>query len=224
MIITDTKSWYGKVIDDINKYRGKNDKIKHFLCTLHVLWEINRYFKGYKKLKLAPMFENMKQNLHEVFGADTLEKAEELLNAALKRINDFIGTKVETVLNMLSKNRDRLFPFLKYGLNRTNNPVEHYNGFIKRFQHLSRKFSTLEGIRNLLSVYTLFYNFMPKMEGLNKGICPLEKAKWVGPKDMYKFINYPACVTPYRSKNFEGVYNMSLNTSYQSIDSGISII
>ena len=223
VIITDTKSWYGKVIDDINKYRGKNQKIKHFFCTLHVLWEINRYFKGYKKLKLTPMFENMKQDLYKVFEADTLEKAEELLNSVLKRIDDFIGTKVETVLNMLSKNRDRLFPFLKYGLNRTNNPVEHYNGFIKRFQHVSRKFSTLEGIRNLLSVYALFYNFMPKMEGLNKGIRPLEKAKWVGPKDMYKFINYPACVTSNNPKNFKGFYNMSLNTSYQSIDLGVSI-
>jgi len=196
VIITDTRNWYGKVIDDINKYRGKKDKIKHFFCTFHVLWEINRYFKGYKKLKLAPMFENMKQNLHNVFETDTLEKAEELLESVLKRIDDFIGTKVEPVLKMLSKNRSRLFPFLKYGLNRTNNPVEHYNGFIKRFQHVSRKFSTLEGIRNLLSVYALFYNFMPKLEGENKGISPLEKAKWVGPKDMYKFINYPVSVTP----------------------------
>ena len=138
----------------------------------------------------------MKQELHKVLEVDNLEKAEELLDSVLKRINDFIGTKVEPVFNMLSKNRDRLFPFLKYGLNRTNNPVEHYNGFIKRFQHVSRKFSTLEGIRNLLSVYALFYNFMPKMEGPNKGISPLEKAKWIGPKDMYKFINYPACVIP----------------------------
>ena len=202
VIITDTKSWYGKVIDDINKYRGKNHKIKHFFCTLHVLWEINRYFKGYKKLKLAPMFENMKQNLHKVFETDTLEKAEELLESALKRIDEFIGTKVEPVLNMLSKNRDRLFPFLKYGLNRTTNPVEHYNGFIKRFQHVSKKFSTLEGIRSLLSVYALFYNFMPKLEGPNKGISPLEKAKWVGPKDMYKFINYPVCVTSSWSEKF----------------------
>lgn len=83
------------------------------------------------------------------FEADTLEKAEELLDSALKRIDDFIGTKVEPVLNMLSKNRDRLFPFLKYGLNRTNNPVEHHYGFVKRFQHVSKKFYTLEGIRNL---------------------------------------------------------------------------
>jgi len=63
---------------------------------------------------------------------------------------------------------------------------------------------------------------MLKLEGENKGISPLEKAKWVGPKDMYKFINYPVCITPYRSKNFEGVHNISLNTSYHSIESGIS--
>lgn len=205
VIITDTKSWYGKVIDDINKYRVKKHKIKHFFCTLHVLWEINRYFKGYKKLKLAPMFENMKQELHKVFEADNLEKAIEFLDCALKRINNFIGTKVEPVLKMLYKYRDRLFPFLKYGLNRTNNPVEHYNGFIKRFQHVSRKFSTLEGIRNLLSVYALFYNFMPKMEGPNKGISPLQKAKWVGPKEMYKFINYPACVTHLETKKLRRI-------------------
>ena len=123
VIITDTKNWYGKVIDDINKYRGKNHKIKHFFYTLHVLWEINRYFKGYKKLKLAPKFENMKQDLHKVFEADTLEKA-----------------------------------------------------------------------------------------------------KWIGPKDMYKFINYPACFTTNEPKNFEEVYNLSLNTIYQRIESGISII
>jgi len=54
---------------------------------------------------------------------------------------------------------------------------------------------------------------MPKLEGLNKGISPLEKANWIGPKDMYKFTNYPVCVTPYRSKNFEEVCNKPLNTS-----------
>ena len=79
--------------------------------------------------------------------------------------------------------------------------MEHYNGFVKRFQHVSRKFPTLEGTRNLLSVYALFYNFMPKMEGKNRGISPLEKAGWEDPKEMYDFINYPACVSPRHPEN-----------------------
>jgi len=224
VIITDAKNWYGKVIDDINKYRSKKNRIKHFLCTLHVQWEINKYFKGYKKLKLTTKFEKMKQDLHKIFEADSLEKAEELLSSALEKADEFKGTTVEPLFEMLAKNSDRLFPFLKYGINRTNNPVEHYNGFVKRFQHVSRKFSTLEGMRNLFSVYALFYNFMPKMEGPNKGISPLEKANWIGPKDMYKFINYPPCTSQYRTKNFEGVCNMSLNTSYLSIESGMATV
>jgi len=118
---------------------------------------------------------------------------------------------VEPVFEMLAKNRDRLFPFLRYGINRTNNPVEHYNGFVKRFQHVSRKFPTFKGIRNLLSVYALFYNFMPKMEGKNKEISPLEKAGWEGPKDMYVFINYPRCVSLYRPENSRENEQATLN-------------
>jgi len=197
VIITDGNAGYSNVIDDINKYRSKETKIKHFLCTLHVLWDIDKHFRGYRRLKLAPEFEEMKLLLHKAFDTDTLSEAEKTLDSALARAYEFKGTRVEPVFETLAKNRDRLFPFLKYGINRTNNPVEHYNGFVKRFQHVSRKFPTLEGVRNLLSVYALFYNFMPKMEGKNKGICPLGKAGWEGSKDMYEFINYPACVSPY---------------------------
>lgn len=203
VIITDGNAAYSCVIDEINKYRTKESRIKHFLCTLHVLWDIDHYFRGYGRLKLAPKFEGMKQLLHKAFESDTLDEAEKMLNLALVRAYEFKGTSVEHIFDMLLKNRDRLFPYLKYGINRTNNPVEHYNGFVKRFQHVSRKFTSLEGVRNLLSTYALFYNFMPKMEGENKGITPLKKAGWTGPKDMYVFINYPACVSPYCPEIFQ---------------------
>lgn len=205
VVISDGNAAYSSVIDVINKYRDKEPQIKHFLCTFHVLWDLNKHFRGYRRLKLAPRFEEMKQLLHKAFDADTLSEAEKTLDSALARAREFKGTCVEQVFEMLAKNRDRLFPFLRYGINRTNNPVEHYNGFVKRFQHVSRKFPTFEGVRNLLSVYALFYNFMPKMEGKNKGISPLGKAGWEGPKDMYVFINYPRCVSPYRPDNHQKI-------------------
>lgn len=194
VIITDDNACYSSILDEINKYRGTEERIKHQLCTLHVKWNINRHFKGFRAIALAPKFEELRVEFMAVFEANTLEKANMLLNAVLRREYEFKGTAVEGVFSYLSKNRERLFPYLKYGLNRTNNPVEFYNSFVKRFQHISRKFSSVRGIKSLLSVFALFYNFMPKMEGRNKGKSPFQLAKWNHRIDMYTFIGYPQCL------------------------------
>jgi transposase-like protein len=195
VIITDDNASYSAVIDEINRRRKQCEKIKHFLCTLHIMWRINSYFQGHGRLKFEQKFEDMRKQLTEVFQAETFERANTLLDKALKRAYEFKGTCIEPLFQILSENKDRLFPYLRYGLNRTNNPVEHYFGFIKRFQHVSRKFTSLKGISSLLSVFALFYNFTPKMEGDNKGVTPLQKAGWNHKLDMYEFINYPKCIS-----------------------------
>jgi len=194
VIITDGNASYSQVIDEINDYRPHNKVIKHFLCTLHVLWEIDRAFHLSRFTKLSPTLKMMKELLHNAFNSNTLEEAEKKLDEALSRSYLVKGTHVEALFQMLSDNRHRLFSYLKYGINRTNNPVEHYNGFTKRFQHVSRKFASLNGIKSLLTVFALFYNFMPKMKGDNKGISPLQKAGWTIKMDMYEYVNYPRCV------------------------------
>lgn len=203
VIITDDNTSYSAVITEINKYRNAEDKIKHQLCTFHVMRTVNKHFQGFRAIKLAPKFEELRTQFMEVFQADTFKKANELLDRVLKRAYEFKGTSVEEVFTSLSKNRERLFPFLKYGLNRTNNPIEFYFSFVKRFQHVSRKFSSFKGISSLLSVYALFYNFMPRMEGRNKGKTPFMMAGWHHRLDMYEFLNYPACLNSREQYGFK---------------------
>jgi transposase-like protein len=166
VIITDDNSSYDELIKEIFP------KAKHFLCTFHIILNIRKTFKVPRNFKLSTKFKEFKKQLLDVFDlkkTNDLAEAERKLKGVLARERDFIGTEVETLLKSLRKNRNRLFPFLKYGINRTNNPVEFYFNFVKKFQKLARKFSSLEGIKCLLSVYALYYNFMPKMEGKNKG-------------------------------------------------------
>ncbi|GEM_PF-4578863 len=194
VIITDDNACYGDVIDEINKARKKEERIKHFLCTFHIQWNINKILKGYRKIKLSDRFEELKTQLMEVFEADTLRKAKVRLKKVLARAKEFVGTKAEKILRKLEQNKDRLFPYLRYGMPRTNNPVEFYFSFVKRFQHVSGKFTSPVGVSSLLSVFSLFYNFTPKMEGRNKGKSPFQMAGWNHKIDMYVFLNYPACV------------------------------
>lgn len=196
VIITDDYACYGAVIDEINKEREKENRIKHYLCTFHLKWNINKAFRGHGRIKLADRFAAMREELLAIFDADTLEEANILLNKALEKKQEFIGTSVEKVFKKLEENKERLFPYLKYGMPRTNNPVEFYFSFLKRFQHVSRKFPTLLGVRCLLSVFALFFNFMPKMERDNKGKTPLQMAGWNHKFDMYTFIGYPKFAPP----------------------------
>lgn len=195
VIITDDNSSYSAIINEINKYRPIEDKIKHQLCTFHVKWNINKRFQGFRTIKLAPKFEALRKQLMDVFDTNSFDRANILLDVVLTREYEFKGTAVEEVFMYLRKNREILFPYLKYGLNRTNNPAEFYFSFVKRFQHVSRKFTSFRGISGLLSVFALFYNFMPKMEGRNKGKTPFMMAGWGRKLDMYEFLNYPACVS-----------------------------
>lgn len=187
-IITDHNASYDELIRD--SFPGA----KHFLCTFHIVEDIKdkcRFSGGFRR---APKFESIRTELLKVFEAMTLREAEARLENVLAKKKDFLGTRLEALFNTLEKNRERLFPYLKYGINRTNNPVEHYHGFVKRFQHVARKFSTLEGLRALLSAFALFYNFAPKMEGSNKGVSPFQNAGWDHKMDMWKYIDYPNCV------------------------------
>ncbi|MFQ5885372.1 MAG: DUF6431 domain-containing protein [Thermoplasmata archaeon] len=194
-IITDNKKWFAEAIDRVNKTRKKEERIKHFLCTLHVQWAIDDAIKkGYGRLKLSKELRELRQQFMDVFEADTLEEAERLLDAVLKRRHEFPRKSLQTAFTMLEENKDRLFPYLRYGLNRTNNPAEFYFSFLKRFQHVSHKFSSLDGVRALLSVFALYYNFMKKMEGPNKDISPYMKAGWHIRKDVWSYIDYPKCL------------------------------
>lgn len=194
VIITDDKAGYGYVINNINKRRDNDAQIKHFFCTFHIKMNINKILRAPGKLKLSEKFETLKTQLMEVFEADSLPEARLRLEKVLARAKEFIGTGAEKIFKKLAQNKARLFPYLEYGIPRTNNPIEFYYSFVKKFQHVSRKFSSFRGISSLLSVFALFYNFMPKMEGKNKGITPLQIAKWNHRIDMYAFIGYPQCI------------------------------
>lgn len=188
VVITDHNSSYDKIIKKIFP------RAKHMLCTFHLEWDITKKCKVPRGFKRNAEFEAIKKELLDIFDSDTLKEAEKKLEEVLKKSKDFIGTKLETVFNTLKENKERLFPFLRYGINRTNNPVEHYFSFVKRFQHVSHKFSSLEGLRALLSVFALFYNFAPKMEGPNKGRTPFMKSGWNHKMDMWTYIDYPRCL------------------------------
>lgn len=187
VIITDNNSGYDQLI---KKYFPRS---KHMLCTFHMIWDIEKKCKVPRGFKRSSEFKAIRKELLDVFGSKTLKVAEKRLEEVLKKSKDFTGTKLETVFNTLEKNQERLFPFLRYGINRTNNPVEHYFSFAKRFQHVSHKFTSLEGLRSLLSVFALFYNFSPKMEGPNKGKTPFMKAGWDHKMDIWTYIDYPRC-------------------------------
>jgi len=187
-IITDQNASYGELIGEIFP------TAKHFLCTFHIIEEIKDKCRVSRGFRRAPEFEAIRKELLAVFEAPTLKEAEDRLDKVLIRKKDYLGNRLETLFDMLEKNRERLFPYLRFGINRTNNPVEHYHGFVKRFQHVSHKFSTLEGLRALMSAFALFYNFAPKLEGPNKGVSPFQNAGWDHKMDMWTYIDYPRCV------------------------------
>jgi len=187
VIITDHNASYNELIKDYFP------KAKHFLCTFHIIADIKKKCKVPRGFKRAPEFEAIRRELLDVFEAKVLVDAETRLDKVMAKKKDFHGTKLETIFNTLEKNRNRLFPYLKHRINRTNNPVEHYHSFVKRFQHVSHKFSSLKGMRALLSVFALFYNFAPKMEGCNKNISPFQKSGWDHKKDIWTYIDYPNC-------------------------------
>lgn len=187
-IITDQNASYDELI------RERFPEAKHFLCTFHIIEDINDKCRVVHGFRRAPNFEAIRIELLKVFQAPTLKEAESRLDRVLARKRDYLGKRLETLFDMLDKNREKLFPYLKFGINRTNNPVEHYHGFVKRFQHVSHKFSTLEGLRALMSAFALFYNFAPKLEGQNKGISPFQNAGWNHRMDMWTYIDYPKCV------------------------------
>jgi transposase-like protein len=83
----------------------------------------------------ATKTEAIRTELLNVFQAPTLKEAESRLDKVLACKKDYLGKRLETLFDMLDKNREKLFPYLKDGINRTNNPVEHYHGFVKRFQN-----------------------------------------------------------------------------------------
>lgn len=188
VIITDHNTAYEELVGDYFP------KVKHFLCTFHIQMDIRKKCRPPRGFKRDKEFEAITKELLGVFEVGTLKEAERRLGKVLARKEDFLGTRLAVVFDTLEKNRERLFPYLRYGVNRTNNPVEFYHGFVKRFQHVSHKFSTLEGLRALLSTFALFYNFAPKMEGRNKGISPFQKAGWDHRMEMWDYIDYPRCV------------------------------
>ena len=187
VIITDHNSSYDKII---KKYFTK---AKHMLCSFHIVWDIEKKCRVPRGFKRSPEFKAIRKELLDVFEAKTLTEAEKRLENVLGKSKDFIGTRLEPLFKTLENNREKIFPYLRYGINRTNNPVEHYFGFVKRFQDVSHKFSTLEGLRSLLSVFALFYNFSPKMEGLNKDMSPFMRSGWDHKMDMWTYIDYPRC-------------------------------
>ena len=172
------------------------------LCSFHIVWDIEKKCRVPRGFKRSPEFKAIRKEMLDVFEAKTLTEAEKRLENVLGKSKDFIGTRLEPLFKTLKNNRDKIFPYLRYGINRTNNPVEHYFGFVKRFQDVSHKFSTLEGLRSLLSVFALFYNFAPKMEGLNKDMSPFMRSGLDHKMDMWTYIDYPCCFEAKRMCGF----------------------